>query len=62
MADDAVFIAIESDGPRWTVKADTLTAGSGHSVDDTVNDAARAAVTRLIHRHEVGADAYPGPV
>ncbi|MET9462952.1 hypothetical protein ABZY05_49695 [Streptomyces canus] len=62
MADRAVFVAIESDGPRWTVKADTLTAGSELSVDDTVNDAVRAAITRLIHTREVGADAYTGPI
>ncbi|MDT9686669.1 hypothetical protein RND61_32085 [Streptomyces sp. TRM76323] len=62
MAHGAVFIAIESDGPRWTVKADTLTAGSGHSVDDTVNDAMRAAITRLVHNREVDADAYTGPI
>ncbi|MGX1916029.1 hypothetical protein ACWIID_45710 [Streptomyces phaeochromogenes] len=62
MAHSAVFVAIESDGPRWTVKADTLTAGSGHSVDDTVNDAVRAAIDRLVHTREVGADAYPGPI
>lgn len=28
MAHQAVFVAIESDGPRWTVKADTLTAST----------------------------------
>ncbi|MCX5367058.1 hypothetical protein OG864_51210 [Streptomyces sp. NBC_00124] len=62
MADGAVFVAIESHGPQWTVKADTLTAGPGHTVDDTVNDAVRAAITRLVHHREVGADAYTGPV
>ncbi|WP_406177903.1 hypothetical protein [Streptomyces canus] len=62
MADGAVFVAVESDGPRWTVKADTLTAGSGHFVDDTVNDAIRAAITCLVHHREVGADAYTGPI
>ncbi|MFF9817812.1 hypothetical protein [Streptomyces sp. NPDC014006] len=62
MAHRAVFVAIESDGPRWTVKADTLTAGPGHSVDDTVNNAVRAAITRLARNHEVGLDAYAGPV
>ncbi|WP_234325667.1 hypothetical protein [Streptomyces sp. NRRL S-146] len=61
MADHAVFVAIESDGPRWTVKADTLTAGPGHSVDDTVNDAIRAASSRLVHNREVDTDAYTGP-
>ncbi|MFF9852971.1 hypothetical protein [Streptomyces litmocidini] len=58
----AVFIAIESQGPRWTVKADTLTAGPGHPVDDAVNDAARDAVMRLVAAGEVRSDAYAGPV
>ncbi|MGW7203154.1 hypothetical protein [Streptomyces sp. NPDC054837] len=62
MADGAVFVAIETDGPRWTVKADTLTAGPGHSVDSAVNDAIRAAINRLVHTREVGADAYTGPI
>ncbi|MDL5206240.1 hypothetical protein [Streptomyces sp. ALI-76-A] len=62
MAQSAVFVAIESEGPRWTVKADTLTAGSGHLVDDAVNGAVRAAIDRLVHNHEVGADAYTGPI
>ncbi len=62
MADGAVFVAIESHGPRWTVKADTLTAGPGHSVDDTVNDAVRNAINRLVHHREVGVDAYSGPI
>jgi hypothetical protein len=39
-----VFVAIESQGQRWTVKADTLTAGSGHAVHAGVGDAARDAV------------------
>jgi len=62
MAHQAVFVAIESDGPSWTVKADTLTAGPGHSVDDTVNDAVRAAITYMVHTREVDADAYTGPI
>lgn len=62
MADGALFVAIESHGPRWTVKADTLTAAPGHVVDDTVNDAIRAAINRLVHHHKVGVDAYSGPV
>lgn len=62
MAHQAVFVAIESDGPHWTVKADTLTAGPGHSVDDTVNEAVRAAIIRMIHNREVDADAYTGPI
>ncbi|MFJ3222890.1 hypothetical protein ACIPJS_05930 [Streptomyces sp. NPDC086783] len=62
MAQRVVFVAIESEGPHWTVKADTLTAGPGHVVHDSVNDAIRAAVLRLIHHREAGADAYTGPV
>ena len=62
MAHGAVFVAIESEGPRWTVKADTLTASSEHVVDDTVNDAIQAAIVRLVQNHEVGADAYTGPI
>lgn len=62
MAHQAVFVAIESDGPRWTVKADTLTAGPGHSVDGTVNDAIRTAITRMVNTREVGPDAYTGPI
>ncbi|MGX1887649.1 hypothetical protein [Streptomyces sp. NPDC055287] len=62
MAHRAVFVAIESEGPRWTVKADTLTAGPGYSVVDTVNDVVRAAIVRMVHNGEVGADAYAGPI
>ncbi|MGW0875975.1 hypothetical protein ACWD3Z_36615 [Streptomyces sp. NPDC002740] len=62
MAHQAVFVAIESDGPRWTVKADTLTAGPGHFVDDTVNEAVRAAIIRMVRTREIGADAYAGPI
>ncbi|MFE6684906.1 hypothetical protein ACFVFQ_00360 [Streptomyces sp. NPDC057743] len=62
MTDRAVFVAIESDGPRWTVKADTLTAGPEYSLDDAANDAIRAAIDRLVRNREVGLDAYAGPV
>ncbi|MGW6535570.1 hypothetical protein ACWGDD_07100 [Streptomyces sp. NPDC055011] len=58
----AVFIAIESQGAWWTVKADALTAGPGHRVDDAVADAARDAVMRLVAAGEVRSDAYAGPV
>ncbi|MFJ4429089.1 hypothetical protein [Streptomyces bobili] len=37
MAHHVVFVAIEREGLQWTVKADTLTAGPEHTVDDTVN-------------------------
>lgn len=33
-AQHAVLVAIESQGQRWTVKADTLTAGPGYVVVD----------------------------
>jgi hypothetical protein len=58
----AVFVAIEREGQRWTVKADALTAGPGHTVDEAVNDALRAAVIRLVDEREAGTDAYAGPV
>ncbi|MFF7730900.1 hypothetical protein [Streptomyces sp. NPDC008001] len=62
-AQQAVFVAIESERrQRWTVKADTLTAGSGHAVEDAVNDAVRAAITRLVEKREVDLDAYTGPI
>ncbi len=62
MAHNAVFVAIESEAQRWTVKADTLTAGAGHTVADTVNDAIRAAIVRLVDDHEADFGAYMGPV
>ncbi|MFF3363838.1 hypothetical protein [Streptomyces misionensis] len=62
MAQNAVFVAIEAEGPHWTVKADTLTAGSGRRVSDAVNDAIRAAILRLVDNHEVDFGAYTGPV
>jgi phosphoribosylamine-glycine ligase len=45
-------------GLQWTVKADTLTAGSGHTVADAVNDAIRAAITRLVHHGEADFGAH----
>ncbi|MFI5672797.1 hypothetical protein [Streptomyces sp. NPDC051704] len=62
MAHNAVFVAIESEGQQWTVKADTLTAGSGHTVTDAVNHAIRAAILSLVDNREAGFDAYTGPV
>ncbi|MGW2640424.1 hypothetical protein [Streptomyces sp. NPDC001348] len=62
MAHNAVFVAIEPEGQQWTVKADTLTAGSGHTVADAVNDAIRAAILRLVDNREVDFGAYTGPV
>ncbi|MEU6971987.1 hypothetical protein AB0A71_30530 [Kitasatospora aureofaciens] len=63
MTHSVAFVAIESEKrQQWTVKADALTAGSDHTVTDAVNDAIRAAITRLIQSHEVDLDAYTGPV
>ncbi|WP_433455188.1 hypothetical protein ACQPXS_44750 [Streptomyces sp. CA-142005] len=63
MAHNAVFIAIETDArQQWTVKADTLTARSDHTVTDAVNDAIRAAILRLVDDHEADFGAYTGPV
>ncbi|MFE7713341.1 hypothetical protein ACFU6I_48325 [Streptomyces sp. NPDC057486] len=63
MAHNAVFVAIECEArQRWTVKAGTLTAGSGHVVADAVSDAIRAVIARLVQSHEVDLDAYTGPV
>ncbi|MFD7972430.1 hypothetical protein [Streptomyces clavifer] len=61
-AQRAVFVAIESEGQWWTVKADTLTAGPGHVIDDIVNDVARNAVNHLVQVGEIRSDAYAGPV
>lgn len=62
MAHNVVFVAIESEGQQWTVKADTLTAGAGHAVADAVNDAIRAAILRLVENREAEFGAYTGPV
>ncbi|MFB8267618.1 hypothetical protein ACFC96_13540 [Streptomyces sp. NPDC055955] len=59
-----VFIAVEEQGgpnPRWTVKADALTAPQ-HTIDPTVYNAVREAVLRLIHSHEIRPDSSAGPV
>ncbi|MFI9251266.1 hypothetical protein [Streptomyces sp. NPDC053069] len=63
MAQHAVFVVIESERRQvWTVKADTLAVGSGHALDDAVNEAVRAAITRLVQNREAEWDAYTGPV
>ncbi|MFD6036891.1 hypothetical protein ACFWHF_20530 [Streptomyces griseoincarnatus] len=62
MAHNAVFVAIEAEGQHWTVKADTLTAGSGRRVTDAANDAIRTAMLRLVDAREVDFGAYTGPV
>jgi hypothetical protein len=61
-AQGVVFVAIERQGQQWTVKADALTTGPGRSVDDTVNQALRAAIVHLVHVRQAGADAYKGPI
>ncbi|MGP4003526.1 hypothetical protein [Streptomyces sp. 8N706] len=57
----AVFVAVERHGPRWTVKADALTAPQ-HSIDSAVYDAVRAAVIRLIRSRQIRPDSSAGPV
>lgn len=44
------------------MKADTLSAGPGYAVGDSVNDAARSAVMRLVQAGEIRSDAHAGPV
>lgn len=61
-AQHAVFVGIEREGERWAVKADALTAGPGHVVDDAVNVALRAAIIRLVREREAGSDAFAGPM
>ncbi|MFG2883427.1 hypothetical protein ACGFYV_14185 [Streptomyces sp. NPDC048297] len=56
-----MFAAIEQQGERWTVKADMMTAPQ-HAVDDSVYDAIRAAVIRLIRSREIRPDSSAGPV
>ncbi|MFF0133262.1 hypothetical protein ACFYTG_47630 [Streptomyces mirabilis] len=58
----AVFVGIEREGEWWTVKADALTGGPGHVVDDAVNVAMRAAIVRLVREREASSDAFAGPV
>ncbi|MCM2515314.1 hypothetical protein NC658_18940 [Streptomyces griseoincarnatus] len=59
---NAVFVAIEAEGRHWTVKADTLTTGSGPRVTDAANDAIRTAILRLVDAREVDFGACTGPV
>ncbi|MFF4575941.1 hypothetical protein [Streptomyces sp. NPDC001410] len=58
---DAVFVAIESLGEHWTVKADMITAPQ-HAVADSVYDAVRAAVIQLIRAGEIRSNSSAGPV
>ncbi|MFF1401021.1 hypothetical protein ACFVZD_45820 [Streptomyces sp. NPDC058287] len=48
-------------GPRWTVKADALTAPQ-HTLDPTVCNAVREAVALLIRTREIRPDSSAGPV
>lgn len=57
----AVFVAVERQADRWTVKADALTAPQ-HAVDTTVYDAIRTAVIQLIRSREIRPDSSAGPV
>ncbi|MFE4621536.1 hypothetical protein [Streptomyces mirabilis] len=56
------FVAVEEQGRRWTVKADTLTAGPDRTIVDSTYDAIRAAVIRLIRSRQIRADSSAGPV
>ncbi|MFE5548888.1 hypothetical protein ACFQ71_34385 [Streptomyces sp. NPDC056534] len=56
----AVFIAIEHHGPRWMVKADTLTAPQ-HTINTPVHDAIDKAVTHLTGTRQIRSDSFAGP-
>lgn len=58
---DAVFVAIESLGEHWTVKADMIAAPQ-HAVVDSVYDAVRAAVLQLLRAGGIRSDSPAGPV
>ncbi|MFD3537013.1 hypothetical protein [Streptomyces sp. NPDC058664] len=55
-----VFVAIERQGPRWTVKADALTAPQ-HTLDTTRHDAVREAVSYLIDSRQIRPDSFADP-
>ncbi|MFH9245748.1 hypothetical protein ACH4NT_19975 [Streptomyces lydicus] len=57
----AVFIAIECQAQLWTVKADTLTAGPDHTVDDRVTEKIRAAVAHLVQEREIRPNSHVSP-
>lgn len=57
----AVFIAVERQGPRWTVKADALPAPQ-HSIAAAAHDAVREAVIRLVRARQIRPDSTVGPV
>ncbi|WP_318212926.1 hypothetical protein [Streptomyces sp. SJL17-1] len=56
-----VFVAIERLGPRWTVKADALTAPQ-RTLDTTMHDAVREAVSYLIDSRQIRPDSFADPV
>ncbi|WP_329625849.1 hypothetical protein OG357_38085 (plasmid) [Streptomyces sp. NBC_01255] len=56
-----VFVAIERQGPRWTVKADAITAPQ-LTLDTTVHDAVRDAVSHLIDSRQIRPDSFADPV
>ncbi|MFI0990518.1 hypothetical protein [Streptomyces exfoliatus] len=56
-----MFVAIECQGPRWTVKTDALTAPQ-HTVATTMHDAVREAVGHLIDSRQIRPDSFADPV
>ncbi|MER6432149.1 hypothetical protein ABT272_31170 [Streptomyces sp900105245] len=57
----AVFVAVERQGDRWTVKADALTAPE-HVIATAVYDAIRTALIHLIRSREIRPDSSCGPI
>ncbi|MGW0945901.1 hypothetical protein ACWD4O_25605 [Streptomyces sp. NPDC002623] len=57
-----MFVAVAEQGRRWTVKADTLTAGQDHTIVDSTYHAIRVAVFRLIRSRQIRADSSADPV
>ncbi|OKJ52745.1 hypothetical protein [Streptomyces sp. CB02261] len=57
----AVFVAIERQGPGWTVKADALTAPQ-RTLDSPVYGAVRDAVSHLIGSRQIRPDSFADPV
>ncbi|MFD3729828.1 hypothetical protein [Streptomyces sp. NPDC058671] len=57
----AVFVAIERQGPRWTVKTDARTAPQ-RTLDTPVYDAVREAVSHLIGSRQIRPDSFADPV
>ncbi|MFE2737919.1 hypothetical protein [Streptomyces sp. NPDC059349] len=55
-----VFIAVEEQGPLWTVKADALTPPQ-HTITPTAEDAVREAVALLIRSREIRPDSARRP-